>query len=357
MSACDRCLTRAWLLGRLSGHLDAVRSKIDALLLLDDRELIAAVGGHRRTALERELARFDPLGARSRAKDAGVELMCCCDRTYPRRLAAVPSAPAVLHVAGELEQFETLVTTDPVAIVGARKASPYGLDVARALGRGLAFAGLTVISGMALGVDCAAHAGALSVDGPTIAVLPGPANRPYPAGKRGLYLRMRKSGAVLSELPPGAPVRRWVFHARNRIIAGLAAMTVVVEAGERSGALLTAAFARELGRPVGAVPGRITSPQAFGPNELLARGAQIVRGPEDVLDALGVGARASVVDPRPELEPELRRLLSAIAVGRDTAGALVRAGFAPEQGLAALASLELAGYVRREPGGRFAVLP
>jgi DNA processing protein len=147
-----------------------------------------------------------------------------------------------------------------------------------------------------------------------------------------------------------------MFPARNRIIAGIAATTVVVEAGERSGALLTAAFARELGRPVGAVPGRITSPGASGPHELIASGARIVRGPEDVLEVLGIGAGAPI-DSRPPLEPELRRLLSAIASGRDTTGALVHAGLAPEHGLAALASLELAGYVRREPGGRFAVLP
>jgi DNA processing protein len=234
----------------------------------------------------------------------------------------------------------------------------YGLEVARSLGRALACSGVTVLSGMALGVDCAAHDGALSVDGPSLSVLPGPADRPYPPGKRGVYRRLRDGGAVVSELPPGATIRRWMFPARNRVIAALAAMTVVVEGGARSGALLTAGFARALGRPVGAVPGRITTPQAAGPNELLAHGATVVRGAQDILDAVfGAGARIAEVDARPELEPELRRLLAAIAAGQDTAGALVRAGVTPERGVAALASLELAGYLHRGAGGRYAVVP
>ena len=357
MSACEDCLARAWLIGRLAGHLDNVRAGIDQLLLLDQHELIAAVGGKRRATIEKELAEFDPHRARARATAAGIDLVCRCDGDYPKRLAAAPGCPAVLHVAGELERFAALASADPVAIVGARKASPYGMDVARALGRALACAGLTVISGMAMGIDSAAHASALSVDGQTIAVLPGGADRPYPSTKRALYRRLVTGGAAVSEMPPGTPVRKWMFPARNRIIAGLAAMTVVVEASERSGALLTAAFASGLDRPVGAVPGRITSPGAAGPHELLAQGAQIVRGPEDVLEAIGADADSTAFDPRPKLQPELRRLLSAIASGRDTAGALVQAGLAPERGLAALASLELAGYVRREPGGRYAVLP
>jgi DNA processing protein len=357
VSACADCLARAWLIGRLAGHLDNVSARIDQLLLLGEHELIAAVGGKRTATIERELAEFDPHGARARASAVGIELVCRCDGAYPQRLGESPSCPAVLHVAGDLGRLEAIAAADPVAIVGARKASAYGLDVARALGRGLACAGVTVISGMAMGIDSAAHAGALSVDRQTMAVLPGPADHPYPSAKRGLYKRLVAGGAALSEMPPGAPVRRWMFPARNRIIAALAAMTVVVEAGERSGALLTAAFAHQLDRPVGAVPGRVTSPGSVGAHELLAQGAQIIRGPADVLEAIGADAGKTALDPRPKLEPELRRLLSAIASGRDTAGALAQAGLAPERGLAALASLELAGYVRREAGGRYAVLP
>jgi DNA processing protein len=261
-------------------------------------------------------------------------------------------------VAGGLRRFLELIDRDPVAIVGARKGSSYGLEVARALGRDLGRAGLTVLSGMALGIDSAAHSGALAGAAPTVSVLPGPADRPYPAGRAALHRRITATGAAISELPPGASVWRWTFPARNRIIAGIAAMTVVVEAGARSGALLTAAYAQATRRPVGAVPGLITSPHAAGSNRLLARGAKLVTGAQDVLDHLfGAGVRKAVSAERSPLEPDQQRLLAAIANGNDTTAALTRAGFPAEEGLARLATLELAGYVRRGPGGRFTVAP
>jgi DNA processing protein len=357
--SCDRCLGRAWLLGRLAGHLDRARARIDEVLVLDDDQLIAAVGGRRRGALARELERVRGTAATSHVAAPGIETVCRCDPEYPPALLALPSPPAVLHVAGGLDRFLSLARQDPVAIVGARRASPYGLDVARSLGRGLAGAGVTVLSGMALGIDSAAHAGALAAAGAgTVAVLPGPADRPYPAGKRALYRQIVDAGAVVSELPSGTEPRRWAFPARNRIIAGLAAMTVVVEAGQRSGSLVTARRATEAGRPLGAVPGRVTSPQAAGPNALLADGACLIRGAQDVLDRLfGAGVRAAGKNGRDTLSPELRALLGAIAEGRDSAAALARAGVPAEQGLAALASLELAGYVRRGAGGRFRIVP
>jgi DNA processing protein len=209
---------------------------------------------------------------------------------------------------------------------------------------------------MALGIDAAAHGGALEADGPTVAVLPGSAHRPYPAGERTLHRRILTAGAAVSELSPGTSVRRWMFLARNRIIAGLAAMTVVVEATEQSGSLVTARAAAGIGRPVGAVPGRVTTPQARGPNELLASGACVVRGPQDVLDHLfGAGVRLAGGADRRQPAPELRALLVAIAEGHDTGAALARAGFGPDRGLAALAALELEGFIRRGPGGRFSV--
>lgn len=360
--ACERCLARAWLVGALSGHLDHVRGQIAEVLALGDEQLIAAVGGRRRRELERGLARFESDSARrgpaESGAEGGVERICRCDPGYPGRLCSMPSAPAVLHVAGGLDRFLALADADTVAVVGARQASSYGAEMARSLGRGLAVAGITVVSGMASGVDSAAHAGALSVAGPTAAVLPSPADRPYPRAERALYRQLIRTGAAVSELPAGVAVRRWMFPARNRIIAALAAMTVVVEAGAGSGALLTAKFAEQLGRPIGAVPGRVTTAQAVGPNRLLVEGAHVVRGAQDVLDAVfGAGARSLPSDDRPELEPEQRALLRAIANGHDTPAALSRAGIGLEQGLAALATLELSGYIRREPGGRFAVVP
>jgi DNA processing protein len=343
---------------RLGGHLETCRERVVELLGLPDDELVAAVGGRHARAVSAELAKLDPTALAAPRVPTGLEPICRCDPDYPTRLRAASAPPAVLYVAGGLDHFLELVAGEPVAIVGARRASDYGLEVARALGGALGCAGLTVISGMALGIDAAAHGGALAAAGSTIAVLPGGADQPYPASKRALYKRIRAEGAAVSELPPGSGAWRWSFPARNRIIAALSAMTVVVEARKRSGALLTAAHARELGRVVGAVPGRITAPLAAGPNALLADGALVVRGPQDVLDAIyGAGVRTATARARAALEPEHGRVLEAIADGHDTVAALTRAGVAPEQGLAAVSALELAGYVRREAGGRYSVVP
>ena len=356
--ACDRCLKRTWLLARLSGHIDQARGRVEEVLELADIELPAALAGARREAVAAEQSRVQTVASRERAAAAGLELVCRCDPHYPQRLLALSSPPAVLHVGGGLERFLELSSSDPVAIVGARRASGYGLEVARSLGRGVASAGVPVVSGMAIGIDSAAHGGALDAAALTVAVLPGGAEAPYPTGKRPLYNRIREGGAVVSELPPGTAVRRWMFPARNRIIAGLSSATVVVEARERSGALLTSAWAVELGRAVGAVPGRVTSPLAAGPHRLLARGAAIIRGPQDVLDLLfGRGARTAQAQARAALSDELERVLRQISDGHDTIAALARVGLPAEQALTALSSLELAGYVRREAGGRYRVVP
>lgn len=355
--ACDACVARTWLVGRLAGHIDRVRGRAEQALQLDDDELIEALGGHEQDRLRREFGALNLDQVRARSGAAGLETICACDPFYPPALRALPAPPAMLHVAGGLRRLLEVAPCDQVAIVGSRRASGYGLDVARSLGRGLAVSGITVVSGMAVGIDSAAHGGALDAGAPTIAVLPGSADRPYPASQRTLHQRILTIGVALSELGPGTSVRRWMFLARNRIIAALAAMTVVVEAGVHSGSLVTTRVARELWRPVGAVPGRVTSPQADGPNALLARGARLVRGPQDVLDHLfGAGVRRAA-QVRREPPSELRPLLAAIAEGNDTAAALARAGFGPAQGLAALAALELEGYVRRGAGGRFMVAP
>jgi DNA processing protein len=384
--ACDACVSRTWLVARMAGHIERARTRLEEVLRLEDDELIAAVGGRSRDRVREELAALDVGELRARSHAAGLETICRCDPDYPPALFALPAPPAVLHVAGGLGRLLELSATDPVAIVGSRRASDYGLDVARSLGRSVAVAGIPVVSGMALGIDSAAHAGALDVAGPTVAVLPGRADRPYPAGKRVLHRRIVAGGAAVSELGPGTSVWRWMFLARNRIIAALAAMTVVVEAGERSGAMVTARVAREIGRPVGAVPGRVTSPYAAGANALLASGACVVRGAQDVLDCVfgagvrlagagggagaggaggadgavaggGGGGRGAGAAGRRDAPPELRPLLDAIAAGHETTAALDRAGFGPEQGLAALAALELGGFVRRGAGGRFSVVP
>ena len=229
--ACDACLRRTWLLGRMAGHLDHARARIAAVLELDDEELVAALGGELGADLLRERDSVDLDRHRDRCSEASLQLVCSCDPAYPGRLRDLRAPPRVLHVVGGLDRWLGLTSRDPVAIVGSRAASSYGTGVARSLGAALGRAGVTVLSGMAHGIDSAAHVGALDAQAPTIAVLPGPADRPYPASRRGLHRRVVATGAAVSELPPGTPVRRWMFPARNRIIAALAAMTVVVEAG------------------------------------------------------------------------------------------------------------------------------
>jgi DNA processing protein len=354
--ACAACLARSWLLVRLAGHLDLLRDRTMPLLALADSELIAAVAGAQRALVEHERDRFDADAARRRAATAGLDQVCRCSDAYPAPLAALAAPPAVLHIAGGIERLQELVAGSPVALVGARRPSPYGTELARSLGRGVAAAGLTVLSGMAQGIDSAAHRGALDADGPTVAVLAGAAELPYPAGARALHERIRVRGAVVSELPPGTRARRWMFPARNRLIAALGAMTVLVEARAGSGALLTARFAAELGRRLGATPGRVTSPLAHGPHQLLRDGALLIERPQDVLDGLfGADTCRLAKIVRPALEPPLQALFDALAEGHDTPGALAAAKLDADRGLAALAALELAGRIRREPGGRYSV--
>lgn len=354
-SACEACLRRAWLLQRLAGHIELERAHLDEVLALGDAELIAAVGGYGRPEIEHEWAHFDPAPVVSRVRAAGLETLCRCGDRYPARLQALAAPPAVLHVAGGISRFLDLCSGEPVAIVGSRRASDYGLEVARSLGRGLGAGGLTTISGLARGIDAAAHRGTLEAGGGgTIAVVPGSAERPYPAGQRLLHAAVVAGGAAISELGPGTAIRRWLFLARNRLIAGLSALTVVVEAGERSGALPTAETARELGRPVGAVPGRVTSSQAAGPNRLLAEGAVVIRGAQDVLDCLyGHGVRAAHAESRRPLNSTQRDLLDALGRGDGPAAAAASAGIAVGDALAIVAELELAGWLRRGAGGSY----
>lgn len=356
--ACERCLARSWLIERLSGSLDRVGGDIEIVLALPDEELIAAIAGRHTADVATELECLDIAQLRATAARAGIEPICRCDPGYPPGLLELDAPPAALHVIGGLDRALALLASETVAIVGTRRASGYGLEVARSLGRGLAAAGITVVSGMALGVDSAAHAGALAAHGATVAVLPGGADRPYPASRRGLYDRIVSTGAVISELPAGAAMRRWSPLARNRIIAALAEMTVVVEASKRSGALLTADRARMLDRPLGGIPGRVTSPLAAGPNGLIRSGATLVRSAQDVLDELlGEGAVRATERVRPPLPPELEPLLRAIGEGHDTLAALASAGFPTAEALVRISQLELGGYIRRELGGRFSVLP
>jgi DNA processing protein len=360
MSACFACLRRAWLVARLAGRIEIERrgrsGELSELLALGDEALMQAVRSE--GVVLGEYRQFAEEGARAAAADAGLEVVCRHDAAYPVALRDLGDAPAALYVAGGLARLREYTAPERpvVAVVGARRASAYGLEVARALGRGLAAADVPVVSGMAFGVDAAAHAGALAVRGPTVAVLAAGAERAYPPSKRRLYEAIRAGGCVVSELPPGAATQKWCFPARNRIIAGLARLTVVVEAAERSGSLITAELARDLGRDVGAVPGRVTASTAEGANALLHDGAAVVRDAADALDlACGVGAWHER-DRTTQVPDRLRALLVALGDGRDTVDALVGAGTSTGATLAGLAELELLGHVRRAAGGRYVVV-
>ena len=361
MTACDDCLRRCWLIARLAGRIELARhenTRLPEVLALPDEHLIAALAGAEEPLIRAERERFDAAAARSCARARHLATICRHDDRFPPRLLHARDAPAVLHIAGVPQRLERIAGEEPaVSIVGMRRASRYGLDIARALARDLARAGVPVVSGMALGVDSAAHAGALDAGGLTVAVLAGGADVPYPPSKRHLYAEIVKRGVVVAELPPGFRARRWCFPARNRIIAGLTDLTIVAEAETRSGSLITADLAAKLGREVAAVPGPVTSPGSAGTNALLRDGATLVRDAHDVLDTLfGVGNAPPPNDTA--LEPPLKALLDAVAHGRDTVAAI--AGVSPERADAALVGLtelELRGLVRRELGGRYAVIP
>jgi DNA processing protein len=259
-------------------------------------------------------------------------------RELPPLLRAIHDPPERLYLRGAAEPG--LLATPAVAIVGARACSPYGKQVARKLGRELAAAGLVVISGLARGVDGAAHRGALESDGHTVAVLGCGIDRDYPAGHASLARDIAQRSLLVSEYEPGVAPAPFRFPARNRIIAGLCAATVVVEARERSGALITADFALEGGREVFAVPGEITSALSGGTNALLRLGATPLTSTADVFEAYGIEIEP-VTTPR-------HRLLELMPA---TADELVRAtGGAPGQIAAVLTELELNGLAAEGDG-------
>jgi DNA processing protein len=354
--ACDACLRRTDLIAALAPRLDIEWRKRDApggVLALPDERLLE-LGTH---AIRGGWARFDAAAARERIRAAGLVAACRCSPAYPAELGDLSDPPAVLHVAGG---FDALAPADRVGIVGARAASPYGTGVAQALGRGLAVAGVPVVSGLALGIDAMAHQGALAGGGGRpIAVLAGGADRPYPARGRRLHEAVRDAGAVVSEMPPGFGVHRWAFVARNRIIAALSSVLVVVEAAGRSGSLTTADFATGIGRTVAAVPGRVTALTATGTNGLIRDGAPLVRDARDVLDLLadvtGTAPRATPEPaPRPPgMGPVAHRVLDRVEAGRGTLAELANSPEESRAVLLALGRLEAAGLVLRGFGGRY----
>ncbi|MFN8161404.1 MAG: DNA-processing protein DprA [Solirubrobacterales bacterium] len=358
LRACAGCLRRAWLLVALSPYIERVAtgrpgSRSPELLGLDDEDLARAVAPRGAAAILSDVAGVSESEIRGRVRAAGAWAVCRHDERFPAGLREARDAPRSLICRGDPGRLELLDPGATVTVVGSRRATAYGREVARSLGSELAGTGLLVASGLAFGIDAAAHRGALE-RGMTVAVTGCGPDVAYPAAHRSLHRRIGESGLIVSELAPGATPWRWTFPARNRVMAGLASMTVVVEAAVRSGSLITAEMAAELGRDVGAVPGPVNSGLSAATNELLSRGACVVRGAQDVLDAmLGPGA-VPERPPGPPLEPALAEVLAGFErLGGNpdaVAGALGLGG--PELSLA-LARLELLGYLRGSPLGAY----
>jgi DNA processing protein len=288
---------------------------------------------------------FDGTAYLAQLERAGVRWLSRSDPEFPPLLRVIHDAPPGLFVRGR--EHPRLLARPAVAVVGARACSPYGKQVARMLGRELAAAGLVVVSGLARGVDGEAHRGALEAGGITVAVLGCGVDRDYPAAHAELAQGVCANGLIVSEYAPGVQPAPWRFPARNRIIAGLAHATVVVEARERSGALITADFALEEGREVFACPGEITSLLSSGTNALLRLGATPLTTAADVLETLGLAAPAGAEG---DLSAAARALLDRLESPL-TGDELVRAaGLDPGTAAAGLGELELAGLIASADG-------
>lgn len=348
--ACLECLRRSWLLAALGPYIEKIAtgevgSRSPELLRLSNEDLVEVAAPK---VAEQMLARIVALteGRLNQELElAGCWACCRHGDLYPAGLRDAADAPWALIGRGSPQLLDGLEPFEAVTIVGARRATSYGREIARELGRELAAAGLVVVSGLAFGIDGCAHRGALD-GGRTIAVLGCGPDVAYPASHRSLWRQVCERGLVISEFPPGAPPWRWTFPARNRIMAALAGMTVVVEAAARSGSLITMDLAADLGRDLGAVPGPVTSRASAGPNNLLAGGACVIRDAQDVLDAMLGPGRRRLERSAPALDPELEAVLAAVEAGESTCDAVATAtGLSGSAAAAALSRLELLGYL------------
>jgi DNA processing protein len=288
---------------------------------------------------------------------SGACLLASIDEGYPPMLRESPDAPAVLYVLGDPH-----VLREPqIAMVGSRQCTPGGRQTARRFASWFAEAGLTVTSGLALGIDAASHEGALAAGGLTIAVCGCGLDQTYPRQHAELARRIAARGALVSEFPPGTPPLPGNFPQRNRIIAGLAAGTLVVEAASESGSLITARLAGVAGREVFAIPASIQNPFARGCHELIRQGAKLVESPEDVLCELKISLSSQLLatpsqpaSPAGALDKEYKILLDALAFEPASVDTLIeRTGLSSESISSMLLVLELDGHVAPYPGGRY----
>ncbi len=315
-------------------------------------ELSAVLDARVLACLEATRANLDIDGAMQRLAALGATVVSVDDRGYPERLRQLAQPPFVLYARGDM----ALLSQPCVAVVGARRATPYGLMATQRLAGDLAAAGVTIVSGLAAGIDAEAHRAALAANGATAAVLGCGLDVCYPASNRGLQRSIASRGLLVTEFPPGTPPTAGNFPARNRIISGLSQAVLVVEAGNRSGAMITARYAAEHGRDVFAVPGSIFSPASQGAHELLASGAGVARSADDILAALGLPPPRRALEPATKASGAAATVLAALGpepmhiddLGRQT-------GLSSAEVAQALSSLELQGVVRHVGGMRWVV--
>lgn len=347
--SCLRCLRRPWLLRALGPYIEKIATgtpsgRSSRLLALSDEALAQKAAPNDSARILAEVRSLSEDRLRSELEDAGCWAVCRHATAYPEGMDDEEAPPALIF-KGAVELLLDHSPERAVTIVGSRRATAYGREVALALGSDLAAAGLTVISGLAYGIDGAVHRGSLG-SGKSFAVLGCGPDIGYPAAHRSLHRRLGDEGLVISELPPGMTPWRWTFPARNRIMARLAAMTVLVEAAERSGSLITADFAQDAGAIVGAVPGPVNSNVSQGTNGLLMAGASFVRNAQDVLDAMFGPGQMSIEDFGPPIESDLVEFLGALErSGGSGERAAAELGWTGAQAVNALTKLELAGYL------------
>jgi DNA processing protein len=343
----------------LSAGVDTRACRLVASLLNEERLIRAADLPDRvahmlwpdptQRAKRLERARLEAIRALERSAQAGYQTLTLLDSVYPAWLRQITDPPPVLWVRGELTAGQA---APAVAIVGARRAGAGGVAIARRLATDLSHAGVTIVSGLARGIDAAAHAGALDGPSPTWAVLGSGLDVIYPPEHRGLAERVARQGAVLSELPPGSPPIARHFPLRNRIISGLSRAVVVVEASDKSGSLITARTALDQGRDVLAVPGTILSGCHRGCHALIKDGARLVETVGDILDEIGWRRPARQVSDKPCISKGLLAVLPVgELVGLEELSA--RTGRSASNLLVELTDLEMAGTVARAPGGLF----
>lgn len=328
---------------------------------------LTADGGVSLSVAKRIQERPDPqflkdIDRERQAFDKGkFSIMTILDPMYPPRLRMIPDPPPLLYVTGKIQEADH----HALAIVGSRKGTQSGWTVTRQLSGNLAALGFTIVSGLARGIDGAAHQGAIGAGGRTIAVLGCGIDRTYPPEHRKLRQQIEDHGAVFSEFRPGTVPRGYYFPQRNRVISGMCLGVVVTEAAAHSGSLITARLASEQNREVFAVPGAVPNPMSRGPHRLIRQGAKLVEGPDDILEELlpqlesplrdRIGSHVSQLAPQaPQLGQEEQVLYNFISFEPISVEDLISQGsFAPGEVMSILVSLELKGFVRRLPGAQY----